>query len=1560
MIICFCVNSAGAATPVWKGLIENMEKGRQRNRSQTGYQGLYQSPIERSNCGVGVLVDLKNRSTHKLVEDGITILHNLDHRGARGAEENLGDGAGMLLQKPHEFFREEISGLGDFDSYGVGQMFLPQDASDASAIRLVIEDCLKEEGFELVEWRFVPTDNSDLGETAKASEPAILQFFVQAEHPMPPQQLDTKLYILRRIIEKKVAQSHVGLPDQFYICSLDRRKIVYKGMLTVQQLASYYPDLSDERVKSSLVLVHSRFSTNTLGSWRLAHPYRNIIHNGEINTIRGNINWMRAREVNLRSGFFGKDIDKVKPVTMQAQSDTAVLDNVLELLVESGRTLPDALRLLIPEAWCKNPLIDQPRKEWYDYHSTLMEPWDGPALVAFTDGFQVGAILDRNGLRPARYYVTTDDQFIMASEVGVLDTPPENIVRTGRLKPGQMLLVDPARGGIVPDEQVFADLTDEKYGRWLREKRVKLPVIKEELDAEPLEFDYDRLLELQRAFGYTIEDVNRFIQSMAADGKDPIGAMGNDTPLSVLSNRSKTLFSYFKQLFAQVSNPPIDYLRENLVTSLSSHIGRKSNLLGESGEHCRQLYLESPILTNRELATIKDMDVNGIRAKVIDATFPMDISMGEGIRKIREAAVQAINDGYELLIFSDRKIDEQHMPVPSLLLTGGIHHHLIRKGLRSRAGIILETGDPTDVHHFCTLIGYGADAINPYLAYASVENLIEDGVLQMKKSEVLGNYRHAVEDGLLKVMSKMGISTLESYKGAQIFEIIGLNQYVVSEFFEGTVSRIEGIGLKELEEDARWRHQYAYHRRVPGTPDLDQEGEYYWRRDGEYHQWNPMTIATLQHASRTGDYEMYKKFATELNYQVERLQTLRGLLEFDTDQTKPIPLEEVEPAEEIVKRFFTGSMSFGSLSKEAHETLAIAMNRLGARAGSGEGGEKVDRFGTERECKIKQVASGRFGVTIHYLKNATDIEIKMAQGSKPGEGGHLPGQKVNEVIAEVRYTTPGVGLISPPPHHDIYSIEDLAQLIRDLKCANTDANIHVKLVAGAGVGTIAAGVAKAKADSILISGQSGGTGASAKTSIKSAGVPWELGLAEANQILRETSLRSRVRLRVDGGLKTGRDVMIAALLGAEEYGFGTAPLIVTGCVMLRKCHTNTCSVGVATQNPELRKKFTGEPEHVMNYMRFIAEEVREYMAQLGFRTMDELIGRVDKLRQKTVLHKKARHLDLSPLLYEPETTDGRYKTVQQNHKLENELDYELIRQARAAIDEQERVQIEVPVTNRNRTIGTILSSEITGKYGFDGLSDDTIQIRLNGAAGQSFGAFVAKGVTMHLEGDANDYVGKGLSGGKLIVSTAPKTPHRSDAENIIIGNVALYGAIRGEAYINGSAGERFAVRNSGVLAVVEGVGDHACEYMTGGVVTVLGSTGKNFGAGMSGGEAFVYDPDDMLKVNLNPDMVRIRKELDERDIHLLKRMIENHLIYTSSRRAKEILRNWEETRKHFVKVMPIAYEAVLKRQLEEGRDIRVKPPELPGQSNFLITKTRNDSMYQFLRDIQSQSRVRQN
>ena len=1490
---------------------------------------------ERANCGVGVLMDLSGTRSHALVDDALQLLENLDHRGARGAEENTGDGAGILIQKPHAFFSDDIDGLGGYDDYGVGQCFLPQDAEAQAALKACVARCAADEGFDVIAWRTVPTDNAGLGPGALDQEPSVQQCFLAPRAALPPSELDTRLYVLRRVIEKAAQQVEAAGRETFYVCSLDRQKIVYKGRLTNEQLRRYYADLSDERVTSSLALVHSRFSTNTLGDWPLAHPYRNIVHNGEINTLRGNLNWMRAREADLASDVFGEDLDKLRPITSEGQSDTAVLDNVLELLVQSGRSLPHALRMLVPEAWQKNDALSPERRAWYDYHSTLVEPWDGPALVAFTDGESVGAILDRNGLRPCRYCVTEDDRLIMASEAGALDVDPSRIVLKDRLQPGQMFLADATTGRIRTDEEVFEDLVDDRYAMWLREERVALRDLV--VDAAPPTTNgtpAPDAASLQRTFGYTIEHLRRLLEPMAEDAKDPVGAMGDDTPSAVLSNRNQTLFSYFKQLFAQVSNPPLDYIREDLVTSLTSHLGRQRNILGETPAHCRQLQLESPILSEAEAATLRALDRPGVRTCTLDITFPADQSLAEAVSTLQQQAEHAVQDGCEIIVLTDHDTDADRLPIPSLLAVSAVHHHLIRRQLRTRTSLVLESGQPCTVHHMCTLLGYGVDAICPYLAYTTLREMADTARFEAPGDDAIRNYRSALEDGILKVMAKMGISTLDSYKGAQVFEAVGLQSDFVDAYFRGTTSRIEGIGLDALEADLRERHRQAFDTDMTATLALDQGGELYWRRDGEFHQWNPHTIASLQRAVRTNDADAYHDFAERINAQSEQLQTLRGLLDFDTEAADPIPLAEVEPVDSIVQRFFSGSMSFGSLSPEAHETVAIAMNRLGARAGSGEGGEPVERFGTERTCQIKQVASGRFGVTIHYLQNASDLEIKMAQGSKPGEGGHLPGGKVNELIARTRYTTPGVGLISPPPHHDIYSIEDLAQLIHDLKCANPQADVHVKLVSEAGIGVIAAGVSKAKADAVLISGHSGGTGASPKTSIKSAGLPWELGLAEANQVLRANRLRSRIRVRVDGGFKTGRDVAVAALLGAEEYGFGTAPLVTLGCIMLRKCHCNTCSVGIATQDPELRKKFAGTPEHVIRYLRFVAQEVRDIMASLGFRTMDAMIGRADRLTPSATDHPKARQLDLSTLLHCPDSPDDPRRTQAQNHKLDEQLDTALIEQMEPALRDGTSVHIQLPIRNRNRTVGAMASGVLASRCGLDGLPDDTVQVRFRGTAGQSFGAFLARGLTFRLDGEANDYIGKGLSGGKLILRTPDEAGYAA-ADNVITGNVALYGATSGQAYVNGRAGERFAVRNSGAMAVVEGVGDHGCEYMTGGAVVVLGAIGRNFGAGMSGGEAYLLNETGDAAARVNRDMVDAQPLTDERDRRLVRRLIENHYTYTGSDQAGHILDHWDDYADRFVKVMPHAYARVLDERMRQGEDLRVDLPPRPPQGDLL-------------------------
>ena len=1494
---------------------------------QGEYPGLTNPWTDRAACGVGVLVQLDGTAHHDLVEDALTVLVNIDHRGARGAEEMTGDGAGVMIQVPHEFFAAQIAGLGEAGSYAVGQVFLSRDYWDAAAEQRAVERSVLERGLAFIAWRDVPTDATGLGRAARESEPRLKQFFVRAVKALTPAAFDAQIYLLRRQIEKAVAAEKLGGAgrDVFYICSLDRRTIVYKGLLTCEQVRTYFPDLSDPRVKTAIVLLHSRFSTNTLGAWHLAHPFRVAVHNGEINTLRGNLNRLRTREAALASDRFGEDVEILKPVSEAGQSDTAAFDNVLELLIESGRSLPHALRLLIPEAWSKDAQMDPERRTFYDYLSTISEPWDGPTLVAATDGTCVAAALDRNGLRPCRYCVTKAGRLIMASELGVLETPEHEIVLSGRLKPGQLFVADTAAGRILTEAEIFAKLTAPPYAKWLAENRVRLPDLVAELSAPLAEPPTAPIEDLQRTFGHTVETLRVLVQPMAETGKDPIGAMGNDAPPAFLSARQKPLANYFSQLFAQVSNPPLDFLREDLVTSLESHIGRQRNLLAETPEHCRQLWLRSPILTAEELAAISAIDRNGIRAAALDLTFPADVSLAAAIDELRAQATAAIREGAEILVLSDRAVGPERLPIPALLAIGGLQHYLIAEGLRTRAALVLDTGEAATVHQFCTLIGYGADAIHPWLAHASLAAMREGGLIDGETPALIAKYHQALEGGILKVMSKMGISTVESYKGAQVFQVIGLDFAFVEEFFRGTPARLPAAGLDFFERELRDRHALAFELKIVGNLPLDQGGDYYWRRDGELHQWNPFSVARLQAAVRGNDAVAYREFADSVNAQDERLQTIRGMLDFD--ESESIPLEEVEPVESIMHRFATGSMSFGSLSRETHETLAVAMNRVGGKSGSGEGGEQVDRFGTERENSMKQVASGRFGVTAHYLANARQLEIKMAQGAKPGEGGELPGAKVDDVIAEVRFTTPGVGLISPPPHHDIYSIEDLAQLIHDLKCANPDAEINVKLVSVANVGTIAAGVAKARADAVLIAGDSGGTGAAVKTSIKSTGAMWELGLAETQQVLLANNLRSRIRVRTDGGLRTGRDVAVAALLGAEEYGFGTAALVALGCIMLRKCHCNTCSVGIATQDPALRKKFTGEPEHVMAYMRFMAEEVRALMAAMGFRTMREMIGRVDKLHPRAVRHPKGLTVDLSHLLYRQPSEDTPFRSREQDHKLAAKSDHRLIELAAPALEHGTPVVVEMPIVNRDRSFGTMLSGIIAKRFGAEGLPDDLITVRLKGVAGQSLGAFLSRGITIHLEGAANDYVGKGLSGGRITVRTSRDAGFTA-AENVIIGNVALYGATGGEAYFNGLAGERFAVRNSRAIAVVEGVGDHACEYMTGGAVVILGRTGKNFGAGMSGGEAFVFDEDATFEAMVNREMVQTGPVESDRDRELIRRLIENHVRYTRSSRARRILDAWEESLPKFVRVLPDAYAKVVERHLNDGTDIRVAIPQM--------------------------------
>ncbi|WP_435345020.1 glutamate synthase large subunit [Haloarchaeobius sp. HRN-SO-5] len=1489
----------------------------QPHRDTAASRGLADPDDQRSNCGVGMVMNLDGATDHSTVADALELLENLEHRGTTGAEPNTGDGAGILLQTPHDFFADELP-VDLPETYGVGSLFFPQDADERAALQALVEDALADRGVDVVHWRDVPTDADGLGQTALDSEPDVWHCVVApAADDVDGETFDRALYEGRRVVEKAVDDEDYDGGDRFYVCSLDRKTVVYKGLLTGEQLPNYYPDLRDERVASTFAMVHERFSTNTLGAWHLAHPYRGIVHNGEFNTIQGNVNWMRARETDLESADL--DLDAVTPIIQDPeQSDTASVDNALELLTQT-RDLPHALRMLVPEAWRDDESMDPDRRAFYDFHASLVEPWDGPALVCATDGDRVGAVLDRNGLRPCRYDVTTDDRLVMASETGALPIDEADIAERGRLKPGQLFLADPDEGRIVPDDAVFDDLVDDRYGEWVESEQVHLEA-HAAADPRPAETD-ESLRPQQTVFGYTQDELDHLIEPMSKKGKDPVGSMGDDTPLSVLSDYNRPLFSYFKQLFAQVTNPPLDYIREELVTSLETRMGFQRNLLEESPAHARQLVADSPVLTDAELAAIRDLDgETGLSSAVVDVTFALDTDLETAVERIRADAAAAIRDGADVVVLSDRAVGPDRLPIPSLLATGAVHHHLVRNGLRNHAGLVVESGDPRTVHHTATLVGYGADAVDPYLAFQTIADITR-GADGADLAEAIDAYVAAVEGGLLKTMAKMGISTVESYQGAQIFEAVGLDSDFVAEYFEGTANRTEGIGAAEIEADLRERHAAAF-----GDEDeaatLERSGEYEHRSGGLHHQWNPNTVGALQQSVRSGDYDRYGEFAAQINDQNEQLQTLRGLLELESDRA-PIPVEDVEPVHEIAARFSTAAMSLGSLSPEAHENNAVAMNRMGGKANTGEGGEPPERFDTEKECSVKQVASGRFGVTATYLASADELQIKMAQGSKPGEGGHLPGEKVNEMIAHVRKSTPGVGLISPPPLHDIYSIEDLKQLIFDLKAASPDADINVKLVSEAGIGTIAAGVAKANADVVHVSGHSGGTGASPRTSIKNAGLPWELGLAETTQMLRRTGLRDRIRVSADGGMKTGRDVAVAALLGAEEYVFGTAALVTGGCVMARQCHKNTCPVGVATQREDLRSRFPGQPEHVVNYITFVIQELREIMADLGFETVDEMVGHVDCLSQRESDHPKAGLVDLSAVL--ADVGEGpRRKVREQDHELDDHLDYDLLDEAAPALDRGEPVGIAAEVSNTDRTVGAMLSNAVASEYGEAGLPAGTVNVSLRGTAGQSFGAFLASGVAMHLVGSANDHVGKGLSGGRIAVET-PSNAGYDPASNVAVGNVALYGSTDGECYVNGVAGERFAVRNSGATAVVEGVGDHGCEYMTGGVVAVLGDTGTNFAAGMSGGIAYVLDTSGDFESAVNTGMVHVERDLDERDVAMLRRLVENHVAYTDSERGRELLENWEATLDAFVKVMPDAYERVLTE--EDAEDVRESLPE---------------------------------
>ncbi|CAK0772716.1 glutamate synthase subunit GltB [Gammaproteobacteria bacterium] len=1492
-------------------------------------EGLYDPWFEHDSCGVGFIANLKGSKNHWIVAKGIEILENMVHRGAVGAEKNSGDGAGILTQIPHEFF---VKVCADLDivlpapgEYAVGMVFLPPAADSDSGCgecRRILEQCVQDSGQEVLGWRRVPTVDQTLGESVIAVEPDIHQIFIKrGKDTVDPDVFERKLYVIRKSAEHQIHASRADGAKHFYIPSLSYKTICYKGMLTPDQLSNYYPDLIDQRFISALALVHSRFSTNTFPSWRLAHPFRFLAHNGEINTLRGNINWMCARETLLESDLFTPDeIKKLLPLIDETQSDSAILDNVVELLTLSGRSLPHVMMMLIPEAWSMDREMSQEKKDFYEYHGTLVEPWDGPASVAFTDGKIIGATLDRNGLRPSRYLLTHDDILIMGSEAGVLEIAPERIKQKGRLQPGRMFVASLEESRIIPDDELKTRICSSKpYGAWLGDNKIvvgTLPLVQK--TQQPT---LSTLTQRQAVFGYSSEDLETVLAPMASTAQEPLSSMGNDAPLAVLSDKAQNLFNYFYQLFAQVTNPPIDPIREESIMSLVSFVGGESNLLTETPRHCRVIELSQPVLDDDDLERLRWVDKNGFLTKTISLTFqaiPDENRLEKALDRIcKEASAAVVEEGYNVLLLSDRGVDSRHAAIPSLLAVSAVHHHLIRNGERSRCGLIIQTGEAREVHHFALLLGFGASAINPYLAFASIEEMRQKGLLgDLNAEKARYNFIKAVDKGLLKIISKMGISTIQSYIGSQIFEAVGLNPDLVDRHFTGTVSRVGGIDLSVIEEETLLRHRYAYpEESVPASVQLEVGGNYQWRLRGEHHTYNPQTIAKLQQATRSGDYALWKDFSRAFNAPSNPMNTLRGLMEFTN--LDAIPLEEVEPVENIMKRFFTGAMSFGSISKEAHETLAVAMNRIGGKSNTGEGGEDPERFtvdadGNDRRSAIKQVASARFGVTSNYLVNADELQIKIAQGAKPGEGGQLPGRKVDKNIAKVRHSTPGVGLISPPPHHDIYSIEDLAQLIFDLKNANHYARINVKLVSEAGVGTIAAGVAKGHSEAVLISGFDGGTGASPLSSIKRAGLPWELGLSETHQVLMRNKLRSRIVVQTDGRLLTGRDVAIAALLGAEEWGTATGTLIVSGCLLMRKCHLNSCPVGIATQDEELRKFFRGRPEHVVNFFRFMAMELREIMAALGFRTVNEMVGRTDKLTvRKGITHWKARHLNLDRVLYRTTPNDGgSYCREDQDFALASALDNKLIEMARPALDQRRKVTGELPIRNLNRAVGTMLSAEISRKYGEVGLMEDTIHFKMNGSAGQSFCAFGAKGLTLELEGEANDYFGKGLSGAKVILYP-PRAAGFLSQENVIVGNVAFYGATSGEAYIRGMGGERFCVRNSGAQVIIESVGDHGCEYMTGGRVVILGAIGKNFAAGMSGGIAYLLDVDGKSRQRINLSMVELESLENQKEITEIKAVIERFAQYTGSLVAQEVLADWEGNLPKFIKVMPTDYKRAL-------------------------------------------------
>ncbi len=1496
--------------------------------TKTPNLGLYDPSFEHDACGIGFVASINGLKTHANVTDALTILENMEHRGACGCEDNTGDGAGIMVQTPHEFFflqcQKEGVLLPDFGAYGVGVLFFPRQLALREQCRAIFERCAEELGLEIMTYRKVPVNPEGIGPTALSVEPEMEQVFIaRPDHVATPDAFERKLFVLRNYaaytVRNTVREDEIG----FYIASMSYKTVVYKGQLTSGQVRRYFPDLSDKRFVSAFGLVHSRFATNTFPSWKLAQPFRYIAHNGEINTLQGNLNWLRSSEKGFTTPYFTADeMAKLLPIVTPGQSDSASLDNMIELLTLTGRSLPHVMMMLIPEAWDGNEQMDPAKKAFYEFHASIMEPWDGPASISFTDGKIIGATLDRNGLRPSRYCVTKDERVIMASETGALPVDPTNIKEKGRLQPGKMFVVDMEQGRIISDEELKGGICKQKpYDEWLNKHKIRL----EELPAPRVMFtnmSTEQVFRYQKTFGYSTEDLENIIAPMATDGKEPIGSMGTDIPLAVLSDQPQHLSSYFKQLFAQVTNPPIDPIRERLVMSLATFVGNNGNLLLESPDCCHTIELRHPILTNYDLEKLRSIDTGIYQAKTLQLYFRADGKPGSlkrALDRICRYALDAVEDGFELLVLTDRAIDSDHAPIPSLLATAAIHHHLIRKGYRGQVGLVVEAGDVWEVHHFACLLGFGATAINPYLAFSTIRDLKLNDKLKTNydSDKLIQNYIKAVNEGLLKVFSKMGISTLQSYMGAQIFEILGLRKNVVDLYFTGAISRLEGMGLDEIAREALVKHQLAFPKKSIPIDRLPVGGVYQWKRKGEAHLFNPQTIHLLQYSTRMNDYGVFKKYSKLVNEQAEKAFTLRGLLEFDATQRPSISIDEVEPASNIYRRFATGAMSFGSISWEAHTTLAKAMNRLGAKSNTGEGGEDEIRYeplenGDSMRSAIKQVASARFGVTSLYLTEADELQIKMAQGAKPGEGGQLPGHKVDDWIGRVRHSTPGVGLISPPPHHDIYSIEDLAQLIFDLKNANRRARISVKLVSKAGVGTIAAGVTKAKADVVLISGHDGGTGASPVSSIRHAGLPWELGLAETHQTLVRNKLRSRVVVQADGQMKTGRDIAIAALLGAEEWGVATAALVVEGCIMMRKCHLNTCPVGVATQDPELRARFKGDPTHVVNFFMFLVEELREYMALLGFRTVEEMIGQTQYLKvREGVHHWKYSNLDLSPVLYREPAESGTklYQQETQDHGLTDVLDWQLLEAAKPALEHLEPVRAEFPIKNTDRTVGTILSNEITRAYRAEGLPADTIHFKFNGTAGQSFGAFNTKGVTLEVEGDANDYFGKGLSGAKLIIYP-PKAATFVAEENSVIGNVAFYGATSGEAYIRGKAGERFCVRNSGATAVVEGVGDHGCEYMTGGRVVILGATGRNFAAGMSGGIAYVYDVKGIFAENCNPEMVDL-DPVDDVDAAELRGLIQRHFDATGSSVANFILKDFDNQLSNFVKVFPRDYKAIV-------------------------------------------------